>query len=252
MSSYQVIEPGTPLFAAPRSDIPIETELLFGETVTALEEEREGWLKVRNDYDGYEGYVDILALSREIDTPTHYVAWPEAIVLAERAVQSRRVARLEMNSRVTVLEQRDQFLRLKDLGWVHQRAVREIGDWQIDFVEVALLHLDHHYGWAGLDCSRLNQRALRACGHEHCPRNSSEQREVLGESLPKDSPLRRGDLVFWKGHTGIMLDEETLLHATDHHMLVVEEPLAVVVERFRRLEGKEVLASKRLSDYLVL
>ena len=43
----------------------------------------------------------------------------------------------------------------------------------------------------------------------------------LGEALPPDfEGLRRGDLVFWRGHVGLMLDSETLIHANGHHMAV--------------------------------
>ena len=43
--------------------------------------------------------------------------------------------------------------------------------------------------------------------------------------------LQRGDLVFWRGHVGILLDAETLLHANGHHMAVVIEPLAEAIGR---------------------
>ena len=43
--------------------------------------------------------------------------------------------------------------------------------------------------------------------------------------------LKRGDLVFWDGHVGIMTDSATLLHANGHHMMVVAEPLKQAVER---------------------
>ena len=39
------------------------------------------------------------------------------------------------------------------------------------------------------------------------------------------SGLTRGDLVFWPGHLGIMLDAVRLLHANTHHMAVAIEPL---------------------------
>jgi cell wall-associated NlpC family hydrolase len=54
------------------------------------------------------------------------------------------------------------------------------------------------------------------------------QEKALGEAIPFDATLtelRRGDLVFWRGHVGIMRDAEILLHANGHHMLVAEEPL---------------------------
>jgi hypothetical protein len=56
--------------------------------------------------------------------------------------------------------------------------------------------------------------------------------------------LKRGDLVFWKGHVGVMRDAETLLHANAFHMLVAAEPLTEAVERIdkpvttiKRIEG---------------
>ncbi|HAK63370.1 MAG TPA: peptidase P60, partial [Alphaproteobacteria bacterium] len=54
----------------------------------------------------------------------------------------------------------------------------------------------------------------------------------LGEAAPTGlTDLRRGDLIFWKGHVGIMRDPEMLLHANAHHMRVVSEPLTAAVAR---------------------
>jgi cell wall-associated NlpC family hydrolase len=57
--------------------------------------------------------------------------------------------------------------------------------------------------------------------------------------------LRRGDLVFWKGHVGILTDAHTLLHANAHHMAVAAEPLAGAVERIAR-SGSAITAIRRL------
>ena len=58
------------------------------------------------------------------------------------------------------------------------------------------------------------------------------QEAALGEEVVLDGAgLLRGDLVFWKGHVGIMLDGERLLHANGHHMLTAIEPLATARQR---------------------
>jgi cell wall-associated NlpC family hydrolase len=57
--------------------------------------------------------------------------------------------------------------------------------------------------------------------------------------------LKRGDLVFWNGHVGIMTDSETLLHANGHHMMTVAEPLKDAVERIARAYG-QITSIKRL------
>jgi hypothetical protein len=74
------------------------------------------------------------------------------------------------------------------------------------------------------------------------------QERALGEALPLDGglpPLRRGDLVFWAGHVGIMRDAMTLVHANAYHMAVAFEALAVAVERLLK-KGNPVTAVKRI------
>ncbi len=85
----------------------------------------------------------------------------------------------------------------------------------------------------GLDCSGLVQIALTACGIA-CPRDSDMQELALGTCRRPMSDLRRGDLVFWKGHVAIVRDRETLVHANAHHMAVAIEPIAEAIARIPR------------------
>jgi len=59
------------------------------------------------------------------------------------------------------------------------------------------------------------------------------------------SDVRRGDLIFWKGHMGVMLDEARLLHANAFHMAVAIEPLAEAIARIENVAGP-VTSIKRL------
>ncbi len=71
------------------------------------------------------------------------------------------------------------------------------------------------------------------------PRDSDMLEQSVGEPLLINDldGLQRGDLVFWKGHVGIMLDSERFIHANGYHMTTVIEPLAVAVERIAALFG---------------
>ncbi len=60
------------------------------------------------------------------------------------------------------------------------------------------------------------------------------------------SGLERGDLVFWKGHVGLMMDTTNFIHATGHSMTVMIEPLAVAEERIRRTSYGPISSIKRL------
>ena len=72
------------------------------------------------------------------------------------------------------------------------------------------------------------------------------QAALLGEPLAEEEALRRGDLLFWNGHVGIMQDAETLLHANGHHMAVASEPLLPAAARIAAAGGGPVTLRRRL------
>jgi hypothetical protein len=57
--------------------------------------------------------------------------------------------------------------------------------------------------------------------------------------------LKRGDLVFWKGHVAIVRDGTSLVHANAHHMAVAIEPITEALARIRAA-GSEVTSVRRL------
>lgn len=131
----------------------------------------------------------------------------------------------------------------------HLRPLREKVN---DFTTVAEGFLGAPYLWGGksslgIDCSGLVQIALFEAGVT-APRDTDLQEGALGAELAIREgleQLRRGDLIFFRGHVGIMRDAHRLLHANAHHMLVASEPLAEVRDRIRQKRGGDITAIKR-------
>lgn len=118
-----------------------------------------------------------------------------------------------------------------------------------DPVDAARQFIDIPYVWggrggAGIDCSGLVQRGLAAAGIA-APRDSDMQQAETGRLLRDDEALMRGDLVFFPGHVGIMIDDINLLHATRHHNKTVIEPLSTVVARVAAEHPIAIAARKR-------
>lgn len=248
-----------PLRIAASNRAELDTQVLFGERVTVLAY-RRGWMRVRAHIDGKEGFVRPEYFSDKLFKPTHRVCVPSVLTTAYRPVQSHLIATLGMNSLVRVVDTFDNFSRLHGAGWVSNACIKLIDEYETDFVEVACLFLHTPYFWGGrtgffVDCSGLLQAALIAAGHKDVPRDSGPQSQTLGEPILYGKGLRRGDLVFWKGHVGIMVNRSDILHATDNAMGVVVEPLERVIQRRRRkeLEGKkEITVVRRLPEYAKL
>jgi cell wall-associated NlpC family hydrolase len=232
--------------ARPSGDAVAASQLVHGEGFEMLDE-AGGWAWGRCAHDDYVGYVRADALG-SVRAHTHRVTARLALVFANPDIKAPVVTALPIGARVAGRDE-GGFLRI-DEGYIHERHVAALGTIEADAVAVAERLIGSPYRWGGrggdgIDCSGLVQRALELAGIA-APRDSDMQRDQLGESLPIDAPLRRGDLIFFPGHVGMMADGERLLHANAFWMSTVIEPLADVVERLKPAHAQPIVARKRM------
>ena len=221
-----------------------DRQLLMGAEVTVFEH-HAGWAFVQA-VDGYVGYLRDADLAGPL-APTHFVGTFATHAYAQEDFKSPDMYRLPFGARVTVIDERRRFFET-NTGFVPKSHLREIARPFTDPATVAQLHFGVPYLWGGnssrgIDCSGLVAAALAACAMS-CPADSDMQQEALGTAC--DGPYQRGDLVFWKGHVGMMVDEETLIHANAHHMATAYEPIERAVLRIAAQDGGPVLVRKRL------
>ena len=238
-----ITRPVVALRPKPDASIGIDTELLIGEEVGVFER-RDGWAWVQALDDGYVGYLPEEALGPVV-APTHVVTAPRTFVYSGADLRFPTCMALSMGSRLTVVGEAEtrgtRYLMLSDGGALVARHLRPIADPPApDYVAVAALLLETPYLWGGksgfgIDCSGLVQLAMRLAGHS-APRDSDMQASGLGRAIERQA-LRRGDLVFWKGHVAIMEDETTMIHANGNTMSVARETLEAAIERIGWLYG---------------
>lgn len=230
----------TPLRSAPAEGATAVSELIRGEPFVIIDVAGP-WAWGYTQHDHYVGYARLEALGEHIDA-THVVGGLAALVFASPSIKAPVYARLPMGARLAGTVDGD-FLVL-DQGFVHHRHVRPLDAPAADPVAVALSLVGAPYRWGGrsgdgLDCSGLVQLAHAFAGAA-LPRDSDQQAGT-GRPLGSGEPLRRGDLVFFPGHVGIMADEANLVHANAYWMAVTVEPLADVLAR-----GAAITATRRL------
>jgi cell wall-associated NlpC family hydrolase len=247
----EVVGPQAPLRRAPRPDAPLETEALKGERVTVYEMNDEGWSWGQLNADNYVGWLPSNALAAEGAPPTHKVAALRTLVFPGPSIKFPPLEGLPLGARIAVLRIEDRLAVTPPGGYVPAAHLKMIDDNESDFVAVAERFLGTPYLWGGktsfgLDCSGLLQVALTACGRV-CPRDSDMQEAALGAPVPHTvlSDLKRGDLLFWKGHVAIMRDRDTLIHANAFHMAVAIEPMAAAVARIGAA-GSAITSVKRI------
>lgn len=220
------------LRAAPDPQAAQVTEALPGEALDLLWEQ-DDWARVRTRQDGYLGWARLADLiGQEWAGPltvtalrAHAFAAPKvsAPILAELCFG----AQLGQGDGERFTEEGRHWqpvvLPGGQAAWV--QAVTLGAPEETDPAAFAMRFLDTPYVWGGrsawgLDCSGLTQLSFAAVSRS-LPRDADQQQAAL---TPVTEP-QRGDLAFFPGHVGLMLDGRRMIHANATHMRVTIETL---------------------------
>jgi len=257
LQRMQVSAGVTAIRSAPEPDATQVSQAVFGETVLVHHEVGEYGL-VQCEQDRYVGWTLMEALSAPVLATTHRITVARLHAYAEPNITAAPRFTIGIGAMLTATGARDgRYLQFERAGWIVDHLVAPIEPFEDDPAGVAERFLDTPYLWGGrdclgLDCSGLVQLAFGACGVS-APRDSDMQREWFGASVPNWSQpgaLQRNDLICWKGHIGIMLDAEILLHANGTFMRTMKEPLVPAIERIAKEYG-EPLGARRIDLNLV-
>lgn len=239
-----VAKPVADLMAKPFG--PRDRQVLLGEAITIIDRS-EGHVFVQATKDGYCGWLAESAVAAPI-VATHWVAAPASHAYSGPKVQAPERFALPIGALLAVMAEENHFARTQ-AGFVPMAHLRPVGVPMDDPVSLAESLLGAPYLWggnsgAGIDCSGLVQTALLACG-KACPGDSDLQR-AIGRDIAETDPLQRGDLLFWKGHVAMVVDETRLIHANGHTMSVAYEGIQACIDRIMATEGLGVIARRRL------
>lgn len=213
-----------PLRAEPSDRAEIVSQLLFGDGVE-ITERQDNWWKIRNVYDGYEGWLDfkqLQACTKEQACAVSDFVAPAAVVNTLTA-EDGSIYYLAAGSSLPGFNQ-----GYCEFGTVRFKVNFEPvkinpGTLNTNLTELGLFYLNAPYLWGGrslfgIDCSGFTQIVFKMAGLR-IKRDASQQAEEGGivDFLPEG---RSGDLAFFDNaegritHVGILLDNQQIIHAS--------------------------------------
>jgi hypothetical protein len=214
----------TPLRAEPGDTAEQVSELLPGEHFAVLDFSG-GWAWGYCIADHRVGYVEAIELTDPL-APTHVVVEAMAPIQPEPDPIAPPLSFLPMGSRLHG-DAHGAMLAIEG-GFVPSSYLRAGNEHDEDPAAVAQRLLNAPWLPGGRTCHGIDgcglvQLALQLCGVA-APRDLDLLREV-GEALPEDAPLRRGDLVFCGSLPGLMIDDQLVIHVSESLGRVIVEPL---------------------------
>jgi cell wall-associated NlpC family hydrolase len=248
--AFEIADPLAPLRERPSTDAALLTQALKGERVTIYDHNGEGFAWGQLNSDGYVGWLPDRALAKPAATPTHKVTALRTFAFPGPSIKLPPAETLVLGAFVAVIREDGPFAVTREGWYLPRQHLGHVDRFVEDFVAVAERFVGTPYLWGGksgfgIDCSGLVQVALNAAG-TGCPRDSDMQQDGLGRPLGLEefNQLRRGDLMFWKGHVAIVRDAGTIVHANAHHMATAIENTGDAIARIKAA-GSEITAVKR-------
>lgn len=208
-----------------------DSQLLYGEQFF-VEEAHGAYVYGHGVLDRYKGYVEREQLVKDATPETHIVNVRSTHIYPKASMKSRPNVALSFLSRVTSTGITDgDFTQLEDGDWIFSEHIKPLKDFKMDgdLAQTASLFLNTPYllggrSSFGIDCSGLVQQCIIAQGHPCPPRDTRDQEGHIGKPVERKD-IKRNDIVYYKGHVGIMMDEDYIINATARHMETVIEKL---------------------------
>ena len=229
----------TPLYSNKGSKL--STQLLYGEECDVFET-KNGWSWIQSRRDNYVGYTPTIHLTRKIYKPNSKVISLRTVIYTKPDIKSVTKGYLSFNSLVEVIKIKGKYSLIKNLGWCPSLDLAKIKSSKFNHIDLSKQYLDTPYLWGGrdsmgIDCSGLVQN-LHQINNRPFPRDTDMQEIFVTKEVKYEKDLKAGDLVFWKGHVAMMIDNSNIIHANAFHMKTAIEPLSTAKKRILKSNGK--------------
>ena len=235
-----VIKPSISMRSNPIQTSSLETECLFGESIIILDNHLD-WYYCKLLTDNYCGWVQKKYLGETIKS-SHRVISNRTFLFKTNDIKLGYINYLPLGSQIYVTDFDDSWAKVylgnntkHKFAYLPRKHIIKKEDKIDDWVSTAEKLIGTPYIWGGrnsigLDCSALLQLSYQTYG-ENIPRNSIDQSLLNKKIINNNEKLKRGFVIFWKGHVGIMVDENYCIHANAFHMQVSKEPLLNIIKR---------------------
>jgi len=151
------------------------------------------------------------------------------------------------NYSISNIKKDKNYIEFEKNKWIKMNDTKNINHREKNFVKILKLFLGCKYLWGGktsngIDCSALIQIYFYY-NRNYFPRDSKDQIKFCKKKVGKK--LSKGDIIFWKGHVGMCLNQSNFIHAYGPKKKVLIMPIKSTIKLIQKTAK---LAVKKISN----
>ena len=233
------------LYKKPSIKSEVVTQMIYGESFS-ISRKNKNWLKIKIKEDNYKGYIQHKNYSKYLK-PTHKISKLNSKIF--KSPNKRiRISELSFGSKIKVIGKKYKFYKFEK-GWIDQKDVSLVSFKEKNIFNKIHIFKNIKYKWGGksfkgIDCSALIQVCLNF-NRKYCPRDTKDQIKYFKKNV-KLSKIKKNDIIYWKGHVAVALNNKRLIHAYGPMKKTVVMGINQTIRRINKTAKLKVIGIKRL------
>jgi gamma-D-glutamyl-L-lysine dipeptidyl-peptidase len=242
--------PITNINIKPLLNSEVVSQILYGEKFEILSK-KKNWIKIKTSFDNYIGYIKNAKYYTNFK-PTKKICKLKSRIF--KKINSKFLPTknfLYFATGIVLKNQNKKYIEFEKNKWIKKNDTKKIEHYENNFIKIFKLFLNSKYVWGGktsngIDCSALIQIYFYY-NRVFFPRDTKDQIKFCKKKFNKK--LIKGDIIFWKGHVGICINNSKFIHAYGPEKKVLIMPTNYTLKLIKKTSNLIVKKISNIENY---